>query len=520
MGRFATRLGSEVLRMRKCAGFAALTFCVLPGFLLSQETDPAANGGAPSAGALPAGATSGEMESRARIVEMQAATGGVDYQISVHGENPTVRVTFKSYANELRKDFRWSICKYRPGEKSTARNFWAIPIRIELKGRVEDVYKGVDTATQVKILMDGRLYLFVHVRLHDNFEESSFREEMIRALVIEQMLMPVAQNPSALAEGDFEPPAWIVHGFDQLLEHRDAGSPSSFYQGALRSGQILKPDEIFSLKNPDQLDSLSYTVFRASAAAMVETLLDQPQGDIGLREVLGDLGTKPGVAVAPLMRQHFPAFREMEQGMEKWWALQVAALGQQQSFEFMDWEETERWLNEALTIRIDTQNPLPVPEPKKKGLFQKLKHKAEEKKEPIPPFTGMIDQWKEFIGRKEAEMELARCFSRIQQLKQTGFPLYRPVFDGYEGVIERLIQKRTKDIDARLAALEEMRTAVYETLVRTEDYMNFYAATRAPQRSQAFDDYMKLRKELNEKPLPKRDDRITRYLDALEMEFR
>jgi hypothetical protein len=87
-------------------------------------------------------------------------------------------------------------------------------------------------------------------------------------------------------------------------------------------------------------------------------------------------------------------------------------------------------------------------------------------------------------------------------------------------VIERLIQKRPKDIDARLAALEEMRTAVYETLVRTEDYMNFYEATRAPQRSQAFDDYMKLRKELDEKPLPKRDDRITRYLDALEMEFR
>lgn len=464
--------------------------------------------------------TAGESRARSGVVEMKAAMWGEDYQISVHGGEGFSRTMFKSFANELRKDFRWAIYKYRPNEKSTSRNFWAIPIRVDLVGSIDDVYRGRDTLTRLQVLPDDRFHLKVSVRLHDSFEEGSFRLEMIRALVIEQMLMPVATTPSALAVDVVEPPAWIVHGFDQLLEHRDLGSPSGFYEGALRSGQILSPDEIFSLEDPDSLDPLSRAVFRASAAAMVETLLDQPQGDIGLREVLGDLGTRQGATVTALMRQHFPAFREMEQGMEKWWTLQVAALGQQQGFEFMDRDETERWLTEALTVRFDPQLRPPLPEKPKKGLFQRLKSKAQEKKETEAPFTGTIEQWKEFIGRKDAETELARCFSRIQQLKQTGFPLYRPVFDGYEGVIERLIQKRTKDIDARILALADMRAAIFDTLVRSEDYMNYYEATRAPQRSQAFDDYLKLREELERKPPPKRKDRISQYLDALEKEFR
>jgi hypothetical protein len=57
-------------------------------------------------------------------------------------------------------------------------------------------------------------------------------------------------------------------------------------------------------------------------------------------------------------------------------------------------------------------------------------------------------------------------------------------------------------------------------MTQTSDYLNFFEATRAPKRSEAFDDYSKMRRALEEKPLPRRNDRITRYLDYLELEFR
>lgn len=459
----------------------------------------------------------GETESRSGLVEIKASQWGEDYQIRVEGGNPRARVLFKIFANELRDDFRWAIYKYRPGEK-TDRTFWTMPILIELWGDVTDVYRDRDTRLEVKLKPDNRFHIDLAVRIHDGFEEESFRLEMIRALVIEQMLMPAATNPGAFSGEELKPPPWIVHGFDQLIEHRRAGRPSSFYDGALRSGQILDPDELFETESPENLDPLSYAIFRASAAAMIEALLDQPDGDVGIREILADAGMKPDVSVASLMRQHFPAFREMEQGMEKWWVLQVASLGQQQSFEFMDREETERWLTEALTVRFDGNELPELPGKKKTGFFQKLMPKKES---PIDrePFAGSIDQYQEFMARTNAEEKLGQCFSELQRLKQAGFPLYRPVFEGYELVIERLMQRRMKEIDAQLAALAEMRATIYDTLVRTEDYMNYYEATRAPQRSKAFDDYLKMRKELDSAPPPRRNDRISRYLDALEVEF-
>ena len=81
--------------------------------------------------------------------------------------------------------------------------------------------------------------------------------------------------------------------------------------------------------------------------------------------------------MAPLLRQHFPAFREMDEGMEKWWALQVANFGQQQSFEFMEWDETEHWLNEALKLRWRPQDRL-VAENPKPGFFNKLQKKPKQ----------------------------------------------------------------------------------------------------------------------------------------------
>ena len=90
----------------------------------------------------------------------------------------------------------------------------------------------------------------------------------------------------------------------------------------------------------------------------------------------------------------------------------------------------------------------------------------------------------------------------------------------YEQVITKLVKGDVANIDAELKSIEEMRTKIRETLMRTEDYLNYFEATRAPQRSEAFDDYMEMRKSLESKPAPQRNDRISRYLDALELEFR
>ena len=469
----------------------------------------------------PSGApTIGQAESRTSVEEIAARDWGEDFQIKVTGGQPLTRAMFSANINDLREDFRWLLFKLNI-DSPKDRSVWSVPIQVELFGDFVDVYKGDYLRTNVQLRPDSRFIIKMEAKLHDGFQEVDFRLELLRALLIEQIIAPFVPAPDAFTLNEVKVPDWLLHGFDQLISHRRGGSPSAFYKGFLASGQMLKPGEIFAVEGADKLDPVNYAIFRASSAAMVEALLDQPDGDAGLRSLLGDLGRSNPVSFDVLLREHFPAFREMDQGLDKWWALEVASLGQQQGFEFLGREETERFLTDALTVSFDAvATATPAAEPPKRGLFDFKKAKNDAPASSSEAFTGTIDQYALYLGRAGAKEQLTASFDRLQKLKRIGFPLYRPVFTAYESVIVKLAKGETRDIDVELKSIEEMRTKIRETLVRTEDYLNYFEATRAPQRSKAFDDYMEMRKSLEAKDPPKRNDRITRYLDALEIEFR
>ncbi|MDF1825317.1 MAG: hypothetical protein P1U68_11785 [Verrucomicrobiales bacterium] len=469
------------------------------------------------------GARIGTMDSRTSVEEVpEFERWGENDQVSVSGGNPKARAMFGAYVRELRKDFRWSIFKrHQSSEPAEGRDDWEIPIKVELWGDVKDVYRGDDARMSVELRADDRLYIRLAARLHDGFEESEFRLEAVRALVVEQMLAPFVHDPYVLSSDELIAPEWIVHGFDSMIEHRRKGQRSVFYSGVLKSGQFLSPDRLFAVSEPEQLDPISYAIFQISASSMVSALLDQPEGDAGMREFLGDLALSKGVGEFALMKKHFPAFREMEQGLEKWWTLQVATMGQQQRFEFLDWKETERWLTEVLTIRFDgSEGQSPEAERKgKRGLFERFKKEKEPEKLP-GPYVGKLGQFPEFIGRKGAREKFTQAFNQLQHVKLVGFPLYRPLLDRYEIVLGKLARGEIKGVAEELAALEQLRTTIRNTIERSEDYLNYFEATQSPQRSDVFDDYMRIRKELERRETPQREDRITRYLDATEQEFR
>ena len=52
------------------------------------------------------------------------------------------------------------------------------------------------------------------------------------------------------------------------------------------------------------------------------------------------------------------------------------------------------------------------------------------------------------------------------------------------------------------------------------DYLNLYEAARAPVKSDAFDNYIRMRQAIEQSGSPKRNDRITNYLDEFEKVFR
>ncbi|MAB76153.1 MAG: hypothetical protein CMO47_06805 [Verrucomicrobiales bacterium] len=465
------------------------------------------------------GTAEGEQTARSSVDEVSyAAEWGESYQIRAFGQDPLAKVMFSTFADEIRDSFRSSVYRIRPNGPIT-RGKWTVPIAIELWGEASDVFIGKDVINSLELRDDNRVVAKISVHLHDEFKERPYRLAVIRALLGDLMLAPYGNDPSILEGRDLSAPEWLVYGFDLFMEHREEGLPSAYFKGILQSGQMLKPKELFQLKDPESLDPVSFMVFHSSAGAMVAALLDQPEGDHALRSLLGDLPLSGAQPMSALLRQHFPAFREMDQGIDKWWALQVASFGQQQSFEFMDWDETEHWLSQALMVRWEDEEVTPVPETKS-GFLNRFKKIPEATSEGGPGYEGSIEQFPEFIKRDGALQKMDHCFMQLQALKRTGFPLYRQVIDRYCVAIEKLANEKTDGLSAEFKSLLELRATIRNTMTQTSDYLNFFEATRAPKRSEAFDDYSKMRRALEEKPLPRRNDRITRYLDYLELEFR
>lgn len=457
-------------------------------------------------------------ESRTRVEELPAHDWGQDYQVKVGGGDPLTRTRFRIFVGDLREDFRRLLYKLRP-TAPRERERWTVPIRVQLWGTFQDIHRGRDVLIAVEQRMDGRFVVAVEVRLHDRFDEEKFRRELVRALLIEQIVAPYDGNPTGLGVEAVEPPAWLVEGFDRLVVHRRGGSPSAYYRGFLEKGQLLRPAETIGVEDAAALDPVRREIFRASASALVEALLDQPEGDESLRGLLGDLGSGADRATEALLRQHFPGFRETEQGLEKWWALEMASLAQRHSFEFLDREETERLLDEALVLRLEGPNAA-APAREKRSLLDRLRSKPPSPNAAPEPFEGRLEEFEAYLRHPGAKEEISAVHDRLQALKRVAFPLYRPVFAGYERAIVRLSKGDTKGLAEDFASIAEMRTKIRETLVRTEDHLNHFEATRAPSRSESFDGYFRLRRDLEHRPPPPRSDPISRHLDGLEREFR
>lgn len=478
------------------------TFAACPAFS-QEDTDPGDGF-----------TTLGGSDSRVSVSDLIEREISEDFQLVVEGEDSLARSMFSAFSRDIRREFR---------NKLQLRDTdWTIPIHVQLSGSSREVVSGRYLATEVALFASNRFSITLHVKLHDRFEEEEYVNELLRVLLLDQILQPHTKDPGTIADREITVPAWLTHGFSQSIAHKRIGSPSSYYAGFLKSEQMLGTDQIFSVENPDDLNPVSLAIFRASSSALVETLLDQPGGHLTLRKVLADLAIQDSPNMDALLLQHFPGFRELENGVEKWWALQLATLAQQQSFEFLNPEETEARLNRALTVIFEEKSPNAVENPnQKKSLLERLNLKGNRNQEDSPaPFNGNLNQFESFLDRKDLREGLLRNHNELQTLLAYGFPLYRTVLARYLDILERIADRKTNGVPEELMELEALRTKIRETMIRTRDYLNYYEATAAPEKSEAFENYMRLRRELENAPPPHRNDPVSNYLDDLELEFR
>ncbi|MCF6313605.1 MAG: hypothetical protein L3J39_14255 [Verrucomicrobiales bacterium] len=389
---------------------------------------------------------------------------------------------------------------------------WLYRIVIESKGSMADAgVVGRTMVTRIDMLDGDKFELRLFVKLSDEFSRQQFSREILRLLLLERMLRK-QQGSDQLAGKRLVVPAWILAGVDGLIEYQRLGRPSDLYASIVMSRQLLSVDEILK-GNPEKLDSLSRATYEASAAALLGALFDQDRGAKSFGDLLARLTVFDG-DVLLLLKQEFPGLRGGQHSVDKWWALQVASMGELQAMEYMGAKETEASLDLALQVVFPQEKSPSGAKSKLKGWWKKMIPSGKAKKAAFT--TGQVHDFELFYKRKDFKEVLGQNQVALRALKHRCFPLYVPVVRQYEEVVARLLAGKRKHLAEDLQKIDQRRFKISQTMQRAVDYLNYYEATQLTEPGAAFEKYHQTRERLRREKAPVRSDRISKYLDEME----
>ncbi|MDB4754566.1 hypothetical protein OAF84_04720 [Akkermansiaceae bacterium] len=104
------------------------------------------------------------------------------------------------------------------------------------------------------------------------------------------------------------------------------------------------------------------------------------------------------------------------------------------------------------------------------------------------------------------------------QLSYRSFPTYRQVIAGYLQLLAELGAGKVKDVDETLASMQTFREAESERYQQLLDLMDWLHLSTVKEESGEFEEYLKLKKSLEESPKIKGDP-IHEYIDRAQNLF-
>jgi hypothetical protein len=140
------------------------------------------------------------------------------------------------------------------------------------------------------------------------------------------------------------------------------------------------------------------------------------------------------------------------------------------------------------------------------------------KDEPLVAAAVPMEDYAAILKRPDRREILQHNLAALSALQHRSAVLFRPVVTEYTALVAELMEGKAKNVDERLQRLRERSSRIYEQSRAVRDLLDVHEANSASAMSGAFDDYLKLPERIQEE-LPPRQDAISRYLDALDLEF-
>lgn len=364
---------------------------------------------------------------------------------------------------------------------------WKYGISIRLLGNPSDSPRPNPIRTRISII-GHEPNLQIRIYPGGGIDVDKLSNAIITMLLYERALRDVRAD--ALPES-INLPTWLVTGIQQAVLWKTGRADRRLYRNLFERAEMLSPEEIISTENAWNLDATTRQVYEVSCGVLMMSLINRPGGLVQLRELVADAIMSEG-SPKEIIASHFYELGVDANMLNKWWALELAALSLPRATEALTPMETEEHLNEALTIMFydeESATPLPV------------------NADDVYTLTDVPD-WRK---------QMRPVVERLMDLSHRCFPGYRPIITEYCRAIGELLNGASPDaVQNILLPLRELRAAYVATSIRGRDYLDWYEITHLGHANKGgFQNYMDAMRLLRrESPGP--DTHISRYLDDIE----
>ena len=440
-------------------------------------------------------------------------------QFIVHGKDSKARGAVCVFSEEVKEDL---LSLMRQGDR------WRYPVVIQLRGDTTNI-KPSSIRPSIYKIPGGAYRLQIDAFLGSAFKAEDLRDELIHLLVAEMILRA---NPEMRALGKKKIlPDWLRVGLAEAIDYRKNRESASMFSAIFKQGKVISIDQIFE-SEIQGMNSVSEAVYRTSCCGFILALLSQQEGPDKLRRYIGELAVHGGSS-RDLLGKVFPGTFESKNSIEKWWALKLAELAQPTVTDVLPPLETESELDKCLTI-VFPENTVVTNQASsqsgnvRRGILSLLKFNEkgqnsqakgqEAKRNAGSRLQFNIGEYRQFIGYPDLAKTLKKNENMLLFLSYRAFPLHRPLIHEYQRILLQIVEGDLKALDQRLARLAKLRSLISQSSNDANDYLNWYEATQLKMRSRAFIDYQKTLNDMN-KPLPPRNDKLSKYLDQIEREF-
>lgn len=261
-------------------------------------------------------------------------------------------------------------------------------------------------------------------------------------------------------------PEWLVTGIQQAVLWKNGQIDRNLYRNLFERAEMLPPEEIISIENPHQLDATTRQVYDVSCGVLVMSLLSSPGGPIQLKALITEGALDEGTP-REMITRYFHELGVDESMLDKWWALELAALALPKASEALTPLESEEQLCEALAL-VYFDDEL--------GIVR----------------TVSLDNVYRLRELPDWQKSLKPCVERLVGLSATCFPGYRPIVIEYSRVLGDLLSGADPDkLQEVLGPLNELRRAYVAAAVRGRDYLDWYEITQLGHtNTRSFDSYL------------------------------